>query len=117
MRKRELEKIRAMLAGKRDALARRIRAGLSEIEAGEGGHHLADLEEMDNVEDKDAVFEIVNSEAETLERIDKALEGIDRGTYGICEDCGQEIGFERLEALPFATQCIECKKKEEEAKS
>jgi DnaK suppressor protein len=37
-----------------------------------------------------------------------ALEKIDRGTYGICERCGEPIAPERLEALPFVAYCISC---------
>ncbi len=48
-----------------------------------------------------------------LASIDAALERIDNGTYGICERCGRPIGEERLEALPYATKCIECKRLEE----
>jgi len=113
MRKKDLDKIRAILLEKRGQLTKNIEAGLSEIESGEGGHHLADLEDMDDVADKDAVFEIVNSESDTLDRITKALQRIDSGAYGKCDDCGGDIGIDRLEALPFATQCIACKKKEE----
>lgn len=42
-----------------------------------------------------------------LEEIRRALEAIDKGTYGICEVCGKQIPFERLEALPTTTYCIE----------
>jgi len=38
---------------------------------------------------------------------------IQNGTYGICEECGAEIGFKRLEARPVTTLCIECKTKQE----
>jgi len=37
-----------------------------------------------------------------------ALERIDAGTYGRCENCGQEIGRERLEALPYTRFCVQC---------
>ena len=40
--------------------------------------------------------------------IDSALARIDEGTYGKCESCGQDIPFERLEARPTATLCINC---------
>jgi len=33
---------------------------------------------------------------------------VDNGTYGICDDCGDEIGLERLKALPFAVRCVDC---------
>ncbi|GHH97687.1 TraR/DksA C4-type zinc finger protein [Neobacillus kokaensis] len=42
-----------------------------------------------------------------LSNIDKALEAMENGTYGKCEVCGKEIPFERLEALPNTTYCIE----------
>jgi RNA polymerase-binding transcription factor len=48
-----------------------------------------------------------------LASIDAALTRIQEGTYGICERCGRPIGEERLEALPYATKCIECKRLEE----
>ena len=51
-----------------------------------------------------------NSEA-VLAAIDKALGKIEAGTYGICERCGSPINPERLEALPYAELCIECKRK------
>jgi DnaK suppressor protein len=43
------------------------------------------------------------------EEIDDALRKLERGTYGTCETCGQNIMKARLEALPYARQCIACK--------
>jgi RNA polymerase-binding protein DksA len=48
-----------------------------------------------------------------LAKIEAALKRIDDGTYGICENCGQPIGEERLEAMPWATLCIDDKRREE----
>jgi RNA polymerase-binding protein DksA len=48
-----------------------------------------------------------------LAAIDAALGRIDGGTYGLCERCAKPIAQERLEALPWATKCIECKRLEE----
>ena len=45
--------------------------------------------------------------------IDAALARLDEGTFGTCLKCGTEITLERLEALPYATQCIEDKRREE----
>ncbi|HEV2070969.1 MAG TPA: TraR/DksA C4-type zinc finger protein [Acidimicrobiales bacterium] len=45
----------------------------------------------------------------SVEEIDVALERIDKGTYGICERCGQPIPKERLKALPSASLCVRCK--------
>jgi RNA polymerase-binding protein DksA len=48
-----------------------------------------------------------------LQAIDAALGKIDAGTFGTCERCGQQIGIERLEALPYVTLCIDDKRLEE----
>jgi RNA polymerase-binding protein DksA len=48
-----------------------------------------------------------------LAEIDEALQRIEDGTFGTCRTCGQPIAPDRLEAMPWATQCIDCKRKEE----
>jgi RNA polymerase-binding protein DksA len=48
-----------------------------------------------------------------LEEIDKALERIEEGTYGRCGKCGRPIGDDRLEAVPWATLCLEDKRAQE----
>lgn len=48
-----------------------------------------------------------------LVAIDEALARIEAGTYGKCVNCGAQIPEERLEAMPWATLCIDCKRKEE----
>jgi len=48
-----------------------------------------------------------------LAAIDSALERIDGGTFGTCRTCGGPIAEARLEALPYATQCIDCKRRAE----
>jgi RNA polymerase-binding protein DksA len=59
----------------------------------------------------DATLE--GSEERLLQAIDAALRRIEDGTYGICRTCGEPIDPERLEALPWTTQCIDCKRREE----
>ncbi|MBA4372184.1 MAG: hypothetical protein C0402_04920 [Thermodesulfovibrio sp.] len=46
--------------------------------------------------------------------IDEALRKINEGTYGICEDCGEEISEKRLGVMPAATLCISCKENKEQ---
>ncbi len=48
-----------------------------------------------------------------LAKIDEALRKLDEGTYGICEECGEEIDIERLKVLPFAIYCKEDQEKKE----
>jgi DnaK suppressor protein len=44
-----------------------------------------------------------------LAKIEGSLERIERGSYGECESCGEEIGLKRLRARPVADRCIDCK--------
>lgn len=48
-----------------------------------------------------------------LEQINSALERITKGTYGICQNCGDEINEARLEAMPYAMLCLDCQAAEE----
>ncbi len=50
---------------------------------------------------------------QVISEIDAALQRIDGGTYGVCTNCGREIPRERLEANPWASLCIDCKRKAE----
>ncbi|MET7896124.1 TraR/DksA family transcriptional regulator [Streptomyces mirabilis] len=50
---------------------------------------------------------------EMLEQTERALERLEAGTYGLCENCGNPIGKARMQAFPRATLCVECKQKQE----
>ena len=52
-------------------------------------------------------------ERKLLKKIDSALERIDDGSYGFCEETGEEIGLKRLEARPVATLCVEAQERRE----
>lgn len=49
----------------------------------------------------------------TLVQIERALAKLDEGTYGLCDKCGKPISEGRLQAAPFATLCVDCKRSEE----
>ena len=53
-------------------------------------------------------------ERKLLDKIDEAIIRIKEGTYGICEECGEQIRIKRLEARPVAKFCINCKKLQEQ---
>ena len=73
--------------------------------------HLADLA-SDNIE-KDMSLDILSSEERLLVQIQKALERIEEGTYGVCTQCKGQINKKRMDAIPYASLCKECKEKEE----
>ena len=57
---------------------------------------------------------IRDREHKLIKKIKKTLVRIDNGTFGICETCEEEISLKRIKARPVTTQCIECKKREED---
>ncbi|MBX9788487.1 MAG: TraR/DksA family transcriptional regulator [Pirellulales bacterium] len=68
--------------------------------------HMADIG-SDNFE-QEFTLTLMQSEEETLEAIESALERIEDGTYGLCEECNVKIPKARLNALPYATLCVRC---------
>lgn len=75
------------------------------------GNHIAD--------DATDVFEQTRNLAlrrnleRLLERVEGAIRRLNAGTYGICEECGEEIPSARLDVLPYATLCIKCQQRYE----
>jgi RNA polymerase-binding transcription factor len=65
-------------------------------------------EEVENYANKVGITETLEKE---LHNVEKALIRIEKGTYGICENCNQEIPLERLKANPSASICLQCAKK------
>jgi DnaK suppressor protein len=58
--------------------------------------------------DDEMVADLMARRRRELANINRALEDLDAGRYGTCEDCGEAIAPKRLKALPFATRCVEC---------
>lgn len=55
-------------------------------------------------------IKLLSSVTHMMQEIDNALHKMEDGSYGLCESCGKEISFMRLEALPYTQFCINCKK-------
>jgi len=80
--------------------------------AGDGNDsHLADS--ASETLDRSIELSLEDNADHLIAAIDAALGRLEAGTYGQCERCSQPIAEERLEALPWATKCIECKRLEE----
>ena len=108
-RKRSFEKLRDQLVAKREQLLADLAAGLAESQSGEMYRAMDSPEMASQATDNAMVFQIVEMESEELEEIEEALRRIEDGTYGKCEACGKTIGKNRLEAIPSASLCINCK--------
>jgi DnaK suppressor protein len=82
-----------------------------ELVSGSADQHMADT--ATETVDREIDYTLEESDGRLLTAIDEALARIEAGTYGVCVNCGAQIPPERLEAMPWATLCIECKRKEE----
>jgi RNA polymerase-binding protein DksA len=115
-----LDKLRRLLEEERETYVRQARDLAAEAEAlaseREPGDTQFDEESGEgdtlNVE-RERDLALSASATQAVEEIDRALRRMDTGHYGICERCGKKIAVARLEALPFAALCIECKSREE----
>lgn len=68
--------------------------------------HLGDLGTDASIQETASV--ILDNERYLLNEIDSALERLDNGQFGLCESCGKPIGDERLDAIPYARNCVKC---------
>ncbi|MEU6392643.1 TraR/DksA family transcriptional regulator [Streptomyces sp. NPDC046939] len=95
----EIEAAEAALAG----LMRDSGDGAGDDEADTGTKNITREHEM----------ALAANAREMLLQTQRALERLDAGTYGLCENCGNPIGKARMQAFPRATLCVECKQKQE----
>jgi RNA polymerase-binding protein DksA len=70
-------------------------------------------ERAKQLEDRDVVDALGNEAREELAKISATLKRLESGDYGICSDCGSDIGDERLKAYPYAEECIDCARREQ----
>ena len=82
-----------------------------EVEAVANDNHLADAASATLGREID--YTLGDNAEQVIAEIDAALKRIEDGTYGTCTNCGREIPRERLEANPWASLCIDCKRKAE----
>ena len=124
MDKEKLEYYKNLILQKRTELLRQLDhlrdSGLNEsVSVSSGDHstysfHMAD-QGTDTME-REQQYMFASREQNFLYHLDLALERIDKGEFGKCINCGQDINEERLEAAPHVRLCIDCKSKEERTK-
>jgi DnaK suppressor protein len=113
MNKAQLKKFRSLLEAKRVELVKKAKQTLDE----DMTLDVNDLpDEMDLASSEylqSFTFRLRGREKSFLDKINKALVKIDEGSFGVCEECGEEISMKRLEARPETTLCIRCKEDQE----
>ena len=60
---------------------------------------------------RQVILELGEREREQIKEVDEALERIESGEYGFCIECGEDIPEKRLELIPYAKWCVDCKEK------
>ena len=105
-RRSELETLRASLLRAAEDLVNGDEP--TEINSAAGDQHLAD--HASDLVDREVDATLGDNAEEIVREIDAALARIADGTYGTCAACGQNIPEERLEAIPYATLCVDDKR-------
>ncbi|MEX2170704.1 MAG: TraR/DksA family transcriptional regulator [Pirellulales bacterium] len=103
-------KMQDLLMKRRDALRRALAGDLSLLKQlrEQSGSDVVDAA-LDAAQDEIS-SQLAEVESRELANIEVALERIKEGTYGLCDFCNQRIPLARLNALPYATSCIECQR-------
>ncbi|MBI2340007.1 MAG: RNA polymerase-binding protein DksA [Deltaproteobacteria bacterium] len=113
MNKKELKKFRELLEERRQDI-------LTQAESTKEKGMVFDPDDLpDEVDlaaseaDQSMNLRLRDRERVLLRKVDKAIQKIEAGEYGICESCGEEIGAKRLLARPVTDLCIKCKEEQE----
>ena len=113
MNKKELKKFKDILDERREEVLQSV-AIQKEQGVGFSADDLADEVDLASSESEQSMnLRLRDRERVLLKKIDKMLQKIEEGSYGICESCGEEIGLKRLEARPVTDLCIRCKEEQE----
>ncbi|MFF9363464.1 TraR/DksA family transcriptional regulator [Streptomyces griseoluteus] len=113
----EVAEARAELAAEADRLGKEIASseaslvGMMRDSADGAGDDEADTGSKNITREHELA--LAANAREMLSQTERALERLDAGTYGLCENCGDPIGKARMQAFPRATLCVECKQKQE----
>ena len=78
------------------------------------GYHADSKERAKELEDSEVVDALGNEARAEIRKISAALQRMEAGDFGVCEECGTEIDRGRIEAHPYARECIDCARLEEE---
>ena len=123
MTKSELAKYKSLLVKVREGIAGDIthiaKENLKSQKESSGdlsgySFHMADM--ASDSYDRELSLNIAGGEQEIIYEIDDALKRIEEGKFGLCISCSKKIPQKRLNAVPYAKYCIQCKSKEEKDK-
>jgi DnaK suppressor protein len=107
-----IQRIRQDLLNQRESLLKEAEETLSSLPS---ELNFPDMGDQATAEaDRNFMLRLRDRERMLLKKIEETIERIENGPYGVCEECGNEIGIKRLAARPVTTLCIDCKTRQEE---
>ena len=113
MNKTQLKKFKTLLTEKRDEIIKKAKQTLEEDMTLDANDLPDEMDLASSEYLQSFTFRLRGREKAFLDKIQKALLKIDDGSFGTCEQCGEEIQIKRLEARPETTLCIRCKEDQE----
>jgi DnaK suppressor protein len=113
LKKRELKRFKELLVQNRAELVKKARRTLSEEMTLDTDDLPDEMDLATSEYNQSLIFRLRGREKQLLEKIDRALEKIDNGVFGICENCEEDIEPKRLDARPVTTLCFRCKDEQE----
>lgn len=115
MNKAQLKKFKTMLEEKRDEIVKKAKQTLSEDMMLDANDLPDEMDLASSEYLQSFTFRLRGREKSFLDKIEKALAKIEDGSFGNCEECGEEVTMKRLEARPETSLCIRCKEDQERA--
>ena len=114
LNKKDLKRFKTMLDESKRQLLASAKKTLSEESSFDTNELPDEIDQASSEYQQSMIFRLRDREKFLLAKIDKALQRIENGTFGICEKCEEEISIKRLEARPVTTLCIRCKEEQEQ---
>ena len=111
--KLQLKKFKQLLTEKRDEIVKKAKQTLEEDMTLDANDLPDEMDLASSEYLQSFTFRLRGREKAFLDKIQKALAKIEDGSFGVCEECGEEISIKRLEARPETTLCIRCKEDQE----
>ena len=113
MNKVQLKKFKTLLTEKRDEIVKKAKQTLEEDMTLDANDLPDEMDLASSEYLQSFTFRLRGREKVFLDKIEKALRKIEDGSFGTCEECGEDISVKRLEARPETTLCIRCKEDQE----
>ncbi|MDR3049965.1 MAG: TraR/DksA family transcriptional regulator [Elusimicrobiota bacterium] len=113
MNKKDMANLKKILVQKKAELLNKVKNVQMEIGAKGYENSGDEIDTASQSSDKEMFFELAAADKITMSAIDESIAKIEKGIYGKCECCGQDISPKRLMAIPWGRYCIQCQEEAE----